>query len=255
MYGIDLNKTITYKHASLRFFEKNEHHVSRFCRDNVLLLVFEGVLRFTENSKPYEISSGCYHIQRSNSLQGAVRASDSPKYLYVHFDAEWAEGEKVLAADGRFDYERLREDIERLDRMAHQDYSLLERSALFFELLSALYKNSHTRSSAGKIADFIAKNYKRTLSLENIAEHFHFSKNYIINIFKREYGITPFEYVTRLRIREAERLLEATSASVEDIAFECGFNTYSNFYRQFCSHNSISPMLWRAEKRKDPSYR
>ena len=255
MYGLDLNKTVTYKHASLRFFEKNEYHVSRFCRDNVLLLVFDGVLCFTEGDKAYEIGAGCYHIQRCNTPQGAICASSSPKYLYVHFDAEWGESGKALPADGRFDYSELKGEIERLDRMAHQDYSLLERSAVFFEILSLLYKGGQTRSTAGKVADFILKNYKKALSLEGIAEHFHFSKNYIINIFKREYGITPFEYITELRIREAERLLEATSLCVEDIAFECGFNTYSNFYRQFCSRNSLSPVLWRAEKRKDPSYR
>ena len=47
MQGMDLNAPITYKHASLRFFEKNEYHVERFSRDNVLLLVFDGVLRFS----------------------------------------------------------------------------------------------------------------------------------------------------------------------------------------------------------------
>ena len=49
MNGIDLNKPIAYKHASLRFFNKNEHHIDRFCEDDVLLLVFDGVLRFSED--------------------------------------------------------------------------------------------------------------------------------------------------------------------------------------------------------------
>lgn len=255
MYGVDLNKVIVYKHASLRFFEKNEYHVSRICKDNVLLLVYEGVLRFIEDGRPYEISAGSYHIQRSNSVQGAVEVSDQPKYLYVHFDAEWCDGDSTLAADGYFDYVEFKERMERLDVMAHGDFSLLELSAAFFDLLVLLYKKKRVRSIASKIADYVADNYKIGFSLEDLAEHFHFSKNHIINIFKREYGMTPFEYVAVLRIREAERLLEITSDSIESIAYECGFGNYSNFYRQFCSLNSVSPIIWRREKRRDPVHR
>ena len=49
MKGIDLNKQIIYLHSSLRFFDKKEHHINRFCEENVLLLVYEGVLRFSED--------------------------------------------------------------------------------------------------------------------------------------------------------------------------------------------------------------
>ena len=68
MEGINLERPITYKYASLRYFLEGEHHVSRLCRDDVLLLVFDGVLRFTEDGKPYEIHKGEYHIQRHGSL-------------------------------------------------------------------------------------------------------------------------------------------------------------------------------------------
>jgi len=80
-----LNKPITFMHSSLRFFSENEHHVTRFCEDDVLLMVFEGVLRFTEGDVFYEIYPGEYHIQKNHTFQTGEEASDSPKYLYVHF--------------------------------------------------------------------------------------------------------------------------------------------------------------------------
>ena len=46
MYGINLNKSILFKHASMRYFENGEHHVNRTLPYDVLLLVFEGTLRF-----------------------------------------------------------------------------------------------------------------------------------------------------------------------------------------------------------------
>ena len=254
MYGIDVSKDIKYKYASFRFFERNEAHISRFCTDNVLLMVFDGVLRFSEDGVFYEIGAGQYHIQKKNTWQEGVVPSDSPRYLYVHFDAEWCEGEQPLSSDGRFEYNDFRELMEELDQTAHSDGSYLECSALFLRLLAALYgKRERHFGVAQNIADIIARNYKSEISLDKISAEIHFSKNHIINIFRKEYSLTPFEYVNHLRIKEAERLLEVTSSTVEDIAYSCGFNNYSNFYRRFYAEHGASPTKWRKDKRKDPA--
>lgn len=65
MEGIDLNKPITYIHSSLRFFNEKEHHINRFCEENVLLLVYKGVLRFSENGIEHEVRPGEYYIQKA----------------------------------------------------------------------------------------------------------------------------------------------------------------------------------------------
>ena len=78
-----MNNDIQYLFASLRYFDEKEYHVDRVCSDDVLLLVFEGVLRFSEDGVGYEIHPGEYHIQKHNSIQKGDRPSDSPKYLYV----------------------------------------------------------------------------------------------------------------------------------------------------------------------------
>ena len=69
MKGINLDKPITYSVASLRFFNKGESHVNRFCKDNVLVMVFEGVLRFSEDGEKYQVSKGEYFIQHANGYQ------------------------------------------------------------------------------------------------------------------------------------------------------------------------------------------
>ena len=67
MYVIDLKKPIEYIYASFRYFEDGEKHVTRFCKHDVLLLVFDGVLKFTENGEDYEIHKGEYYIQKNGS--------------------------------------------------------------------------------------------------------------------------------------------------------------------------------------------
>ena len=64
MFGIDLNCPITYINASLRFFKKEEHHITRLCSCDVLVLVFSGVLRFSEDNVPIEVGAGEYYIQK-----------------------------------------------------------------------------------------------------------------------------------------------------------------------------------------------
>ena len=253
MCGIDLNKPIFYKHASFRFFNSNEHHVERFCPEDVLLLVYEGVLRFSENGICYEVGPGEYHIQRHNAYQKGEYASDSPKYLYVHFLAEWTEDNQALPFRGNFDYHRLKPLLEKLDMLAHGDFTYIEAASKFFEILSLLYREKEPGTLAGKIAKYLSENISSAITLYMISEEFSFSKNHIINIFKKEFGVTPIEYINKLRIQKAKHLLESTSASAERISFDCGFNHYSHFYRLFMRGEGISPIEWRNKSRLYPS--
>lgn len=255
MRGIDLNTPITYKNASLRFFGEKEHHVTRCCAEDVLLLVFEGILRFEEGNKKREVHAGQYYIQEKNTPQTGKIASDSPKYLYVHFLADWIESKDgiVLPRQGSFDIATVKPISEKLSRLFHNRATMIEQTAKFFEILAKLYQNNAKFSLADKIANFISKNYLNDLTLETISEEFNFSRNHIINLLKKEYAMTPFEYINHLKVRQAEQLLEVTSKPVEDICYECGFNNYSHFYRLFHRVHQISPTEYRRQKRLWPS--
>ena len=252
MCGIDLDRPIQYIVASLRFFDVKEKHVDRLCRHDVLLLVYEGVLRFFEDGVEQQIRAGQYYIQKAGSYQYADKASDAPKYLYVHFMGEWSEGEKVLSRSGNFDYASMAPLISRMDKLGHGNYSYTERSAVFFDILSMLYRSSEAGDgTVRQIRRFIQKNYTQLRSLEEICVEFHYSKNHVINLFKEEYGLTPFEYINDLRIKKAMYLLEVTPKSIEEISGECGFNHYSHFYRLFVRKNGTSPYEWRARIRTE----
>ena len=79
--GINLNHPIDYKCASFRYFDPGERHVTRICKEDVLLLVFEGVLRFSENGVPCEVNASQYYIQNHYTFQTGEYPSSSPRYL------------------------------------------------------------------------------------------------------------------------------------------------------------------------------
>ena len=135
MQGINLDKPINYRVASFRYFEKGECHCTRFCEDNVLVMVFSGVLRFSENGNQVEVKAGEYYIQKKNCNQGGEIPSDSPKYLYVHFNAEWTGEETALYYKGKFDYSLLSSLMQKLDYASHNNALYSEQHYLFLKLL------------------------------------------------------------------------------------------------------------------------
>ena len=251
MLGIDLNTPIRYRNASLRYFNENERHVSRTCSSEVLLLVFEGTLRFSEDGKRQEVTAGEYYVQRKDGVQKGEVPSDAPKYLYVHFFAEWTENASALPYRGKFDYGLLKPLMDKLDDMSHRGDTYVQQAAVFFQILSLLYDPTTKQTLADGIAEYLSAHYAEQISLNELVKRFHFSRNHIINLFKKQYGRTPFAYLASVRIENARRLLVITSRTAEEIAIECGFSDYSHFYKAFKKSNGCSPKEWRIRTKSE----
>lgn len=249
MKGILLDRPIFYRHASLRYFDAHERHITRQCRDDVLLLVFEGILRFSQDRTQYEVRPGEYFIQQHDSFHDGERESDAPAYLYIHFQGEWAEEGPLLAERGTFLPEELSASMDRLDTLYHAQAPYIEQCAVFYDILTRLSAKRNPQTAADIIAAYIDENNSSDLTLDDLAKRFHFSKNHIINLFREAFGITPFAYLNRIRIRKAQRLLEVTSRTAESIAFECGFCDYSHFYKTFRQVSGLPPNKWRQNRR------
>jgi AraC-like DNA-binding protein len=84
-----------------------------------------------------------------------------------------------------------------------------------------------------RIFDYITRNYKNDLRIEDIAEITGLHPNYITTLFRKESGINITDYVLMLRIYEAQRLLLTSDMKIIDIAMEVGFGSMSNFYKYF----------------------
>jgi len=250
MIGLDLNQPVRYLHASLRYFEPKESHVTRFCADDVLLMVFEGTLHFTEDGVPHDVAAGEYFIQKKESRQSALRPSDSPKYFYVHFLGAWEEEGDVLPRRGTFSPEEMMPLMERLDQENSRNRSLIEKSALFYQILSGLYQRKSPGGPGGEIAAYLRKHACDNVSLEELASRFSYSKNQIINLIKEGYGKTPLEYQHSYRLKHGEWLLRVTSVPLARVAEECGYGEYSQFYKEFVRAYGVPPQQWRGGYRK-----
>ncbi|KJF75318.1 helix-turn-helix transcriptional regulator [Agrobacterium arsenijevicii] len=83
------------------------------------------------------------------------------------------------------------------------------------------------------------------LNLSRLARRLGLPSRQISGAINRSLGINVSQYVNQLRIREACRLLEETEQSVTTIMLSSGFQTKSNFNREFRRVTGMSPVDWR----------
>ncbi len=74
------------------------------------------------------------------------------------------------------------------------------------------------------------------------------SKKRLVEIFKEEYKMTPSEYINKLRLSYAKKLLLDTDENIVDIAYAVGFGSISAFYKFFKVETNSTPALYRKEK-------
>ncbi len=125
-------------------------------------------------------------------------------------------------------------------------------------------KKYYTRY-VNKFIDYANEHYQEEFELLKIATEYGFTPNYFRKIFKSVTQKTPHEYLKLVRIEQACRLLEGTLYSVQEIAYQVGFDDAFYFskvfkkmmgvspkqYREYCSKNIESKVDGRLEKMKN----
>ncbi len=98
--------------------------------------------------------------------------------------------------------------------------------------------------------EFIAAHYAESLSLEQVAEHVALSPTYFSRIFKQVMGCTFVEYLTRVRLEEARRLLRTTTLSLAEISYAVGYQSPNYFSEVF---KTVEGMTASAYRRNAPA--
>ncbi|RKP56185.1 response regulator [Cohnella endophytica] len=93
---------------------------------------------------------------------------------------------------------------------------------------------------------YIQEHYRSELSLREVADSVHMSRNYFSEQFKRRTGFNFIDYVIRLRIRYAKHLLETTMLKVFDIGIHSGFNNSKHFLKMFKRESGCTPAEYRS---------
>nr|WP_309101600.1 response regulator [Fredinandcohnia onubensis] len=79
------------------------------------------------------------------------------------------------------------------------------------------------------------------ISLKKVAAHLHLNSSYFSRMYKKETGEGFIEYVTKVKMAKARELLDHSIKSIEQIAFDLGFDNKSYFSKTFKKYYGMTP--------------
>lgn len=240
-----------YIFSGVRQFFPNEKHINRTFKESVLILMYKGTLRFNEAGNDIELKPGEYYIQMQNKKQKGTQVSDSPHYYYIHFDGTFSPSGH-LPIKGYFNTEEMQPYLNELQNLALNS-TTLEKEKCFYTILTELLKSHKSNKVVEKIQLYLQENYHKKITIKDLEELVFLSRNQIINLFKEAFGVTPYKYITELRLQESCELLLSTTRSLNTIANIVGYSDYSIFYKAFFTKYKISPMEYRKLSDKNRS--
>lgn len=111
-------------------------------------------------------------------------------------------------------------------------------------LKKSLYPKDYLLTQIIQSKKFIDNNYTNNINLDDIAGEAFFSKFHFIRLFKKYYGVTPHQYLIRVRVAGAKKLLQS-GISISDACYEVGFESVPSFTKLFKVVTGTTPLACR----------
>lgn len=96
-----------------------------------------------------------------------------------------------------------------------------------------------------RIASYIAEHHASTITREEIADAMQVSDDYVSRIFRKETGMTPWQFLNRYRVVQAQKLLLGSDYNITEIGAQVGFSDPAYFVRVFHRETGKSPQQYR----------
>ncbi len=133
-----------------------------------------------------------------------------------------------------------------------------EKSSLF-DIIEYLKKvlsdlsNTHfgrtTKSTMERVVQYICSNYNRELRLEQLATIFGYNSAYLGKVFHQYTGENFNNYLDRIRITEAKRLLALDEYKVYEVAEMVGYTNINYFHNKFKKYVGVSPLSYKRQSK------
>lgn len=104
---------------------------------------------------------------------------------------------------------------------------------------------------AFRAKEYLEKNCMRLIGINNAADHLNISQSHLSREFYKQFGEKPVEYLTKLRLKTAIRLLTSTSLKLEEISHNSGFSSSNYFNKVFKKYMNMTPNQFRIHVKQE----
>jgi len=154
-------------------------------------------------------------------------------------------------ADVRVDNSSTRDSIRSLHRALAQGASALECESRFIQTLAQIIKQyadiryselrpGHEQKAVEQARRYIDECFAEGIRLTQLAEYVSLSPFYLLRVFRQEVGMPPYAYLESVRVRHAQRLIQAGKPLAE-VAVEVGFSSQSHLTNRFKQIIGVTP--------------
>ncbi|MCQ3971858.1 MAG: AraC family transcriptional regulator [Anaerolineae bacterium] len=214
----------------------------------------QGAKHFTPPGGVILINPGAVHTGEAADAHGFEMRSLYPTAAHMQTAALELTGRHQALpffTEVRVDQRETMESILVLHTALAQGASRLECESRFTWTLAQLIKQyAHIRFTEQRLGqeqrairrarDYIDECFAQGISLTQLAEHVSLSPYYLLRAFRAEVGMPPYTYLESVRIRHAQRLIEA-GLPLAQVAAEVGFSSQSHLTRRFKQIIGVTP--------------
>lgn len=181
-----------------------------------------------------EYSENCVRVQAD-----VYGLKNQVKNMIYHF-LEHLELEDGMVDDKRYDY------FNRINRADYaEEYDSAVKAVLAELLELAAEKKDPEDDRMERLLYYIAQNYREDLKLTDLSSAFNLNYYYLSTYFNQEMKEGFSDYLNRIRIGQACRLLRETSLPISEVGSEVGYADHSYFCRVFKKMTGRTPSEWK----------
>jgi len=99
------------------------------------------------------------------------------------------------------------------------------------------------------VFNFVMEHFRRDIPLQEVSTFVNMTISSFCRYFKKQTGKTFTNFVNEVRVTHACKLLSETSRQISDICFDCGYNNFAHFNKQFKKITGLNPTEYRSSFR------